>query len=170
MKKLSEKAEKYSILLSVLFNALSTGEYKNPHNPRQMDPFFREELHYILDDIFAEEFEQIHMIADYERALLKSEMEVIKLKAQIEIERIFKEKMAELEKEVRTVLREFSEEDTLESVSEQTNELNEKTNKEIKEQIRENKESTSRSIDDITMKRTKRMNTHLDQIIDFFKP
>lgn len=118
---LPEKAVRMQTLKEIVLMAFYTGEYR--------DPGFREEVNDIADYVMAEEIAQIKMIAEYERAFIRQEAEILKLKTMQEIERNVSEIYRKLEEDIREIYNNAArkiQEDTLAQMQSKVDEYDEK--------------------------------------------
>lgn len=105
----SIKALKFRSLTEIMHVAILTGEYRDPLNPRQPNPAFRKEMYDIIDDIFAEELEDIRLTAAVEREILRRDIELMHQRALRNIEILMAERMAELTIQIHKIFREVAE-------------------------------------------------------------
>lgn len=104
----SIKTRKFLSLVEIMQMAVHTGEYRDPRNPRQSDPRFREEINDIIEDIFAEELAEIRETAATELEILKREIALMRERTLRDIENRFAEHMRILEIEVRKIFQEVA--------------------------------------------------------------
>jgi len=106
------KQLKFRSLTEIMGMAIHTGEHllppdpKNPLKPREANPAFRDEVHEIIDDIFADEIAEIHHVAEVEREILRRDIEIARQKLLRDIEQAYAEQMKKIEIEIRKIFQE----------------------------------------------------------------
>ena len=155
------KVGKFISLMEILGYALETGEYKDPNDPRRSNPEFKRQINEMMDEIFAEEINSIHLVAKYERELLKRDAEIIKLRILLDLERKFDKRLKKMDEDLKNI---FKDEADIEA-PDKAEEYSRKAIEELRNAAREISEEYKKEFDEGRKERQQRISQQLRNIL-----